>query len=115
MNQHQILTFWGYFGITLCISVIWTLAFELPVAALEKRLRNTNHGDGRKQAPTVALEENIVQDVSLTAAPFSPNTESEQIPSVQSNQITVGPVQYKQDQSEFVKRGLDIKIESTNC
>lgn len=39
--------FWGDFGITLTVALVWTLAFESPVLILEKLLLKRD-GDTRK-------------------------------------------------------------------
>lgn len=34
--------FWGDFGLTICFSVFWTMAFESPIIVLEKLLIGGN-------------------------------------------------------------------------
>lgn len=46
----KIHAFWGDFGLTLCISVLWTLAFESPIITLEKLLLG---GGWRKTIPAL--------------------------------------------------------------
>lgn len=105
--------------------MVWTLAFELPVAALEKSFRyNVRHRDSHiKVVESQAVVQNlhVVPEVvhgSTTMVRFRPEPKIDhQIPvqTISIQRSSAHPVQYQQDQKELVKRGLDIQVENSQC